>query len=92
MTLTSMADATEYDELALRRLGRVLGAEQGQRVYDRTLAAIGETRLTSPQVLHAFGQALAQCGGIESAVGAMLAVDASLRSAAVRRRDDTDPA
>ena len=72
-------------ELAQQRLVRVLGPDDGRRVYERTLATLGKPALDTPEDLFEFAQLLSQGAGVEAAVGAMLGVDAVLRGATDRR-------
>lgn len=68
-------------ELARAKLVKMLGQEQGVRVYDATMRELGLERLASPDVLHAFSRRLAQRGGIIAAAGAMLGLMAVMRGA-----------
>ena len=61
---------SEWDELALDKLTRVLGRQQGERILQRTLSALGRPSLASEQDLYTFGQLVVAEEGFAGAVGA----------------------
>ncbi len=71
-----------FGELARAKLVKVLGAEQGTRVFEDTLEQMGVSDLATPDELYAFSQQLVALGGMEAAVGALLGVAAVVRGAA----------
>lgn len=68
-------------QLALDKLTRVLGAEQGKRAFSQTLVAVRLTDLRTPNELYTFGEHLSKQGGFEAAVGRLLTVAAVIRGA-----------
>jgi len=68
-------------QLALDKLTRVLGAEQGKRAFAQTLIAVGLTDLRTPNELYTFGEHLSKQGGFQAAVGRLLTVAAVIRGA-----------
>lgn len=72
---------SEFAKLALDKLTRVLGAAQGQRAFERTLAEAQLTDIRTPNELYTFGEHLAKVGGFEAAVGRLLTVAAVVRGA-----------
>jgi hypothetical protein len=71
---------TEFDELALAKLTRVLGADRARHLLEELLSQRG-SRLLSAQDLYEFSQALTKRQGFEGALGAMLGVTAVIRGA-----------
>ena len=71
-----------FTELARAKLVKVLGPEQGTRVFEDTLEQMGVADLATPDELYAFSQLLVSLGGMEAAVGALLGVAAVVRGAA----------
>ena len=72
---------SEWDELALDKLTRVLGRQQGERILQRTLSALGRPSLASEQDLYTFGQLVVAEEGFAGAVGALLSTIAVMRGA-----------
>jgi hypothetical protein len=68
-------------DLALRKLSRVLGAEQARAIMDRALVVLGKKKLDSADDLHRFAQLLIKEKGFASAVGGILSVDAVMLGA-----------
>jgi hypothetical protein len=71
-------------DLARGKLVRILGPEQGERVFAETLVAMQLESLESADQLYAFSERLVARGGMEAAVGALLGVAAVMRGAAGR--------
>lgn len=77
----SLLSGSEWDELARTKLTKVLGPAEGESVMRTALAESGLTSLESVDDLHRFSQAVIGRGGFAAAVGAMLALMATLRGA-----------
>jgi hypothetical protein len=86
MTSTPQPEDRTLQDLAVQRLCRIFGTEQGRRIFDQTLQVMGRAALQSADDLYAFSQVLVSRGGMEAAVGAMLGVAAVLRGAVDPRR------
>ena len=71
----------EWDDLARTKLARVLGASEGELVFQRTLRQLGLQRLRSPNDVYHFAQILKKGTPIIAAVGAMLALSAVIKGA-----------
>lgn len=78
---TEPPPASGFAQLALDKLIRVLGAEQGKRAFAQTLIAVRLTDLRTPNELYTFGEHLSKQGGFEAAVGRLLTVAAVIRGA-----------
>ena len=63
------------------KLTRVFGDARGARLYDEVLRDLGSDRVRDADELQAFARALARRGGMEAAVGGLLAVAATVRGA-----------
>ena len=70
-----------FADLALEKLGRVLGPARGRLVFDEVLAAGDIKEIHTANDLYRFGELLQKRVGFESAVGALLTVAALLRGA-----------
>ena len=68
-------------ELARGKLTKILGADQGLRVFTATMRSLQLVELESSNDLYAFANALTAAGGITAAVGALLGVAAVIRGA-----------
>lgn len=68
-------------QLTRDKLVKVLGADKAERVAREVLDEIGLPELATPDDLLRFARALEKRGGFESALGAMLSVQAVLRGA-----------
>lgn len=71
---------TEFDELALSKLTRVLGSDRARTILKEVWAA-RNSQLQTAQDLYDFSQILAARSGFEGALGAMLGVAAVIRGA-----------
>jgi hypothetical protein len=71
-------------ELARSKLVRILGTEQGERVFAETLVSMQLQTIESADQLYAFSERLVARGGMEAAVGALLGVAAVMRGAGGR--------
>lgn len=76
----SAVQSSEVEQLALEKLGRVLGTARARQLYDR-LVAQHRLEMREMSDLFKLADALGAMGGIEAAVGAMLGVAAVLRGA-----------
>ncbi len=74
---------SEFYQLALTKMTRVLGAERARRLIGEVLADLG-IELSTADDLALFAAALTKLGGFEGAVGAMLSVSAVMKGASVR--------
>lgn len=77
--MTASPPPPDWTAVARQRLDRVLGPQQAARVLAEVLGELGVERLSSPQDLGAFGDALALRGGFLAAVGVSLKTHAMLR-------------
>lgn len=68
-------------QLTRDKLVKVLGADKAERVAREVLDEIGLPELATADDLLRFARALEKRGGFESALGAMLSVQAVLRGA-----------
>ncbi len=75
--------AEDLEELALARLGRVVG-QGARRCFDEALKDAELKGIRSPDDLYAFARALSNRGGFEGGVGGLLAVAAVMRGATRR--------
>lgn len=71
----------DVHELALDKVGRILGPERARTLIAGFLAGRRGARLTSPEDLYAFGASVEGQGGMERAVGALLMLQATLLGA-----------
>lgn len=76
-----MTTRTEWDELASTKLVRVLGAAEGEAVFQRTLGTLRLAHLQSADHLYQFAQLLKGETAIIAAVGAMLSLSAVIKGA-----------
>jgi len=70
----------EYAALALEKMGAVLGPARARELYTQ-LCERHRLTLKTADDLYRFGAALAQLGGFEGAVGALLTVRAVMNGA-----------
>ena len=70
-------------------MSNVLGPERARLLLERLLGELG-IALETPQELLLLSERMAQMGGFEAAVGAMLGVAAVLRGAAPANQDGRD--
>lgn len=80
------AEPLGFTELARDKLVRVLGKEQGTRVFDDTLRTLGASSIDTADQLYAFGETVSERAGFEAAVGRLLSVAAVMRGAAGPKR------
>lgn len=76
-----LLSGSEWDELARTKVTKVLGPAEGESVMRSALAEVGLQHLESVDDLHRFSQVVIGRGGFAAAVGAMLALMATLRGA-----------
>ncbi|MEO8035746.1 MAG: hypothetical protein ABI837_15020 [Acidobacteriota bacterium] len=76
-----MTTRTEWDDLASTKLARVLGAAEGEAVFQRTLKTLGFQHLQSANDVYQFAQLLKGETAIIAAVGAMLSLSAVIKGA-----------
>ncbi|MDQ3365296.1 MAG: hypothetical protein M3680_07710 [Myxococcota bacterium] len=81
MNLDSSNRHSQLTELARSKLIKILGAEQGERVFFATLLTMQRDELTTADDLYEFAELLSAKGGIEAAVGALLGMAAVVRGA-----------
>ena len=68
-------------DLALEKLGALLGPERARVVFGEVMAEARLTQSARAQNLLTFAEALQQRGGVEGAVGSILGFQALLRGA-----------
>jgi phage tail tube protein FII len=71
-------EATDWHGVALAKLTKVMGEEAGRGMAQAILEEIGVEQLASPRDLRSFAEALARRGGFASAIGALLALHATI--------------
>jgi len=69
---------TSWNEVALSKLTKVMGASAGQRLAQSVLQEVGIESLSSAADLKRFADTLARHGGFATAVGALLALHATM--------------
>jgi hypothetical protein len=72
---------TEWDELAEKKLMRVLGDSEGASVFQNALRKLGVQRLLSANDVYRLAQVLKEGTPVIAAVGAMLALTAVMKGA-----------
>ena len=71
----------DWDDLARAKLTRVLGASEGEIVFEQALRKLAMHRLRSPHDVYRFAQILKEGKPVVAAVGAMLALSAVMNGA-----------
>jgi hypothetical protein len=69
---------TNWNEVALNKLTNVMGASAGQKLAQSVLREVGIERVSSAADLKRFADSLSRHGGFASAVGALLALHATM--------------
>ena len=76
-----MITGTDWDDLARTKLVRVLGASEGEVVFQRTLTRLGKRQLRVADDVYQFAQILQKDTPVIAAIGSMLALSAVIRGA-----------
>lgn len=72
---------SEFGQLALEKMTRVLGEARARQLFDDICSEIGLNGISSADDLLAFARVLSDRGAFEGAVGALLSVQAVMRGA-----------
>lgn len=72
---------SEFGQLALEKMTRVLGEARARQLFDEICTEIGLNGISDADDLLAFARALSGRGAFEGAVGAMLSVQAVMKGA-----------
>lgn len=70
--------ATSWNEVALNKLTNVMGASAGQKLAQAVLQEVGIETVSSAVELKRFADTLSRHGGFATAVGALLALHATM--------------
>lgn len=76
-----MIKSTDWDDLTRTKLVRVLGASEGEVVFQRTLTKLGKRQLRVADDVYEFAQILQKDTPVIAAIGSMLALSAVIRGA-----------
>jgi len=79
-------ESTQWHEVALGKLTRVLGARVAHEVMAETLREVGLARIRHVDELRLFARALVARGGFAGAIGGLLGVHAAMYGAAADPR------
>ncbi len=80
-----MTVATEWDDLALGKLQRILGVPEGNAIFAQALTKCGLPHLGSATDVYRFAECLKLESPVVAAIGAMLSLSAVMKGA------DTSP-
>jgi hypothetical protein len=79
--MSSLAEVTDWNGLALEKLSKVLGESKARETMESALQKTGLPTLRSADDLYHFAQELTAMPGFARAIGGMLSLQAVMRGA-----------